>query len=351
MDTCDWVRTHFPDVIAADPAMTSVLRKVIEVAKSNLDVVLIGESGVGKELLAQSIHRLSERSKGPLVAISMAALPEAMIEAELFGHHRGAFTGALETRSGRFEQANTGTLFLDEIGSLPLGLQSKLLRALQERAYYPIGGTQLVQSNVRVIAAADQNLIDLVKGAKFEAALYFRFQVSIRIPPLRDRPGDVGAIANAHIESCNRKYGKQFSPLTRSTIQFLGRQPWPGNVRQLLSVVEWAVVQSEDGERILSIAEFEPLLTEWTTDGESNAGLPQDKMTLHQILGELTRRRLLLFAGNRSEAAKSLGVTRGTFRNWCYRYNVSGFDREAKASVSEPLSQQTGESARLGQLN
>lgn len=325
MDSQDLAQ-QFEGFVAVDPAMIGVLRMAGQVAQSDLDVVLVGESGVGKELIAQGIHRLSRRSKSPLIAISMAAVPEAMIEAELFGHHRGAFTGASETRAGRFEQANTGTLFLDEIGSLPLALQPKLLRALQEKAYYPLGGLQVLEANVRVIAATDKDLVELVKNGKFEKGLYFRFQVSIQIPALRQRPADIGAIANAHLQVCNLKYEKAFGRMSPAIVRFLERQPWPGNVRQLLSVVEWAIIQGRPGRHALGAEDFESILADWTDIRKSNGEDDLDTMTIDEILAQLARSRLLRYRGNRTEAAKSLGVTRGTFRNWCYRYKIEGFD-------------------------
>lgn len=320
------IRRKFPDVIAESSAMMAVLEHAAKLAECELDLMLVGESGVGKELLAQGVHQLSQRANGPFVAINVAALPETMIESELFGHEKGAFTGASNRHIGRFEQAHRGTLFLDEIGHLPRSLQPKLLRALEENAFFRLGGERLIRADVRVIAATDQDLIEMVKAGTFLNSLYFRFQAMIEIPPLRERPADIGALAEHFLHVYNRKHSRNLISVSPEALDYLKQQPWPGNVRQLLNALEVAVVQANPIQRTLEVDDFQPLLRAWEdmpagqVSGRESTGL--DHLTLDQIHEMVIRQRLEVYQGNKTKAAQSLGINRETLRNLCKKYGI-----------------------------
>jgi len=313
-------------MIVEDLAMIAVLQEAAKVAESDLDVVLLGETGVGKELLARGIHELSRRSNGPFVAINVAALPETMIESELFGYEKGAFTGAFSQHVGRFEQANGGVLFLDEIGHLPLSLQPKLLRALENKTFERLGGRKSIRSDVRILAATDKDLIELVKAGLFEGSLYFRFQAAIRIPPLRDRPADITALAQHFLPVYNRKHFKDLKSVSPEALAYLRRHPLPGNVRQLLNALECAVVRAEPTKQTLEVDDFQGPLAAWEASPHplmTGIGLSElDRLTLDQILEVLIRRRLEIYKSNKTKAADSLGISRGTFRAWCRKYGI-----------------------------
>ena len=316
----------FPHIIATDPMMIAVLQQAVELARSELDLMIVGESGVGKELLARSLHQLSQRSKNPFVAVSLPAFSDTVFESELFGHERGAFTGAYRRHIGCFERAHGGTLFLDEIGHLPLPLQSKLLRALEEKAFNRVGGESLTRADVRILAATDQNLIELVKQGRFEKALYFRFRSTIHIPPLRERPADIPVLIEHYFKAYNRKYAKNLAGISPEALAYLERHPWPGNVRQLASVLEQAIVQIPPTQRVLDANDFKPLLRAWegtTADLLRNCEWTElDSFTLDQIHALVIRRRLERFKGNKTRAAESLGISRETLRHWCAKYGL-----------------------------
>jgi len=321
----DDIREKFPHFITEDPATIAVLREAVELAGSDLDVMILGESGVGKEVLARGMHQLSRRAKGPFVAINLAAIPETMVESEVFGYEKGAFTGAGGRHLGRFEQADQGILFLDEIGHLPRSLQSKLLRTLQEKAFYRLGGEKLVTAEVRVLAATDSDVIELVKKGAFEKSLYFRFQVVIKIPPLRERPADIPVLIQYYLETNNSKYAKAIHSISSQTLEYLHQYPWPGNVRQLMNTIEWAVVRAHPVEQRLEIDRLKPLLEAWEELPEdllSGRGWTQlDQLILDDLLKLVIQRRLQLYKGNKKKAAESLGIGRGTFRIWCKKYS------------------------------
>ncbi len=316
------IRAKFPHIIVEDPAMISVLHEAAELARSDFDLLIVGETGVGKELLAHGIHRLSRRAEGPFVAINLAAIPEGVIESELFGHERGAFTGAGERRLGRFEQADRGTLFMDEIGHLPLHLQAKLLRVLQEKAFYRLGGGGLIDVDVRVVAATDKDLAKSVKEGRFERSLYFRFKGVLRIPPLRERRADVAALAKHYLHTYNRKYGKDIISFSPEALEYLGGQSWPGNVRQLMSVVEGAVLRSGARQQVLGKEDLRRLLVEWE-DWQAADSLDRlDQLKVEEVLEQLIRRRLEIHGWNKSRAAESLGISRWTLHAWCKKYGI-----------------------------
>jgi DNA-binding NtrC family response regulator len=236
-------RRGAPRIIGDDPKLRQVTQQLHRAAGTDTTVLLEGESGTGKELFARSLHALSPRAEGPFVAINCAAIPENLLETELFGHEKGAFTGANARKPGRFEVAHRGTLFLDEIGEMPLALQSKILRALEERCFERVGGTQLLHVDVRVVAATNRNLKQSVAARQFREDLYFRLSVfPITVPPLRERAGDIPILATTFVERFCRDLTKKPLAISLAALDQLKAYPWPGNVRELQNCIERAVI-------------------------------------------------------------------------------------------------------------
>ena len=270
------------EIVGASPPIKKVLLQVEQVAKTTATVLLTGETGTGKELVARAIHRLSPRREKPLITVNCASLPSTLIESELFGREKGAFTGALTRQAGRFEIAHGSTLFLDEIGELPLELQGKLLRVLEEGRFERLGSTRTIQVDVRVIAATHRELKKEVGRGNFREDLFYRINVfSIEIPPLRERIEDIPLLTWAFVNEFSEKMGKKIQMINRKTMEALQRYPWPGNVRELRNVIERAVIVSSGGILQVQI----PLLAE--ADHPSTTTLEE---TEHQhILGVLER--------------------------------------------------------------
>jgi len=244
-------RYRFENIIGTSPEMQNVFKTVAQVAPSRATVLLTGESGTGKELVAAAIHHRSSRKEGPFIRLHCAALAESLLESELFGHERGAYTGADRRREGRFEQANGGTLFLDEISEISGSTQVKLLRVLQEREFERVGGNQTIRTDVRLIAATNRDLKKLVDEGRFREDLFYRLNViNITLPSLRQRPSDVPALAMHFLERYARENEKQLTSFSDEALAALAHYPWPGNVREIENVVERAVVMC-DGEAIL----------------------------------------------------------------------------------------------------
>ncbi|MFO0585460.1 MAG: sigma 54-interacting transcriptional regulator [Anaeromyxobacter sp.] len=253
-DQADYLRSElaaehgFHEIVGGSPALLEALRGVSQVAATDATVLLTGETGTGKELFARAIHDRSARREGPLVKVNCAAIPAALIESEFFGHERGAFTGATQRREGRFSLADGGTLFLDELGELPLELQGKLLRVLQEGEFEPVGGTRTRKVDVRVVAATNRDLAREVREGRFREDLYFRLSVfPLRLPPLRERGDDVVLLARALTEQLSRALGKRVAPPGPADAAALRSYGWPGNVRELRNVLERAIITSTDG--------------------------------------------------------------------------------------------------------
>ena len=239
-------RRGAPQIVGEDAKLKHVTVALQRAATTDTTVLLEGESGTGKELFARALHALSPRADGPFVAINCAAIPETLLETELFGHEKGAFTGAAARKPGKFELAHRGTLFLDEIGDLPLSLQAKILRALEEKAFERVGGTALLQVDVRVVAATNRNLKAAVAARQYREDLYFRLSVfPIVIPPLRERPADITMLVRHFIERFCKDLNKKPLALAPSALEELGAYPWPGNVRELQNCIERAVILTE----------------------------------------------------------------------------------------------------------
>ena len=234
---------RFEQIIGNSPALESVLEQVEQVAPTDSTVLIQGETGTGKELIARAIHNLSARCGRPFVKLNCAAIPFDLLESELFGHERGAFTGAIAQKIGRFELADKGTLFLDEVGDIPPGLQPKLLRVLQEQEFERLGSTRTHQVDVRLVAATNRNLPDMVKRNEFRSDLYYRLNVfPIPLPPLRARREDIPALVEHFVEIYGRRMGKQIDEISSETMSELGSYAWPGNIRELQNFIERSVI-------------------------------------------------------------------------------------------------------------
>jgi formate hydrogenlyase transcriptional activator len=237
---------NFEEIVGRSPLLLAALRKIEQVAATDATVLILGETGTGKELFARAIHDRSPRKARPLVKVNCGAIPTGLVESELFGHVKGAFTGALQNRTGRFQLAHGGTLFLDEVGELPPDTQVKLLRALQEQEFEPVGGSRTVRVDVRVIAATNRDLAESVRGGSFRADLLYRLNVfPIEIPPLRDRADDVSLLAAFFLSRIAKRLGKPVKAFSRQSVRRMLEYPWPGNVRELQNIVERAVILSD----------------------------------------------------------------------------------------------------------
>ncbi len=297
------------------PTMVPVARAVERVARTEATVLLLGESGTGKEVVAQAIHRLGARASGPFMAVNCAALSENLLESELFGHEKGAFTGALARRRGRIEAAEGGTFFLDEIGELKPALQAKLLRVLQERRFERVGGNQSIVCNVRWIAATHRDLKAMMKDGAFREDLYHRLAVfPIQIPPLRDRLEDLPHLAEVLAARIGANLGLRTLQIDSSAIDLLRTRPWPGNIRQLANAIERAAILA--GTSTLRAEHF-------CFETEAGAAPESCARTLEDLEREAIRRALDLHGGNRRKAAEYLGIGLRTLYEKLKKYGAS----------------------------
>ncbi len=303
-------------IIATDPAMSHVCKLIEKVAPADVSVLLLGESGTGKELLAKAIHRLSTRRDGKFVAINCAAIPEQLLESELFGHERGAFTGAIKQVLGKAEVAAGGTLFLDEIGDLPIGLQPKLLRFLQDRTIERIGGRQVIPIDVRIICATNQNLESRIAEGHFRQDLFFRVsEVAIRVPPLRERAGAPTVLAHAFLHRFGALHGRPRRGFTREAIEALESYNWPGNIRELENRVKTAVILAEDP--MITVAD---LALPAATSSASPLNLREARAAAEK---QAVAAVVASTEGNLSRAAELLGVSRPTLYDLVERYKIN----------------------------
>jgi DNA-binding NtrC family response regulator len=304
-------RFGLENIIGESKAMHDIFDTVRQVASSRATVLILGESGTGKELIAHAIHNLSNRNKTRFIAFNCAAFSPQLIESELFGHERGAFTGAVERRIGRFEQAAGGTLFLDEIAEIDSNVQVKLLRALDPGVFERVGGNQSIRADVRLIAATNRDLASVVREGKFREDLYYRLNVvQIRVPSLRERKEDIPLLANAFLKEICERDGKAFRPLSPDAMECLLRYDWPGNVRELKGAIDSGLTLST-GQQVT--ARDLPLAVRGRTESVTHReNAPQDQVNLQENERRLIRRALDESGGNRTEAAKKLGISRRT---------------------------------------
>jgi DNA-binding NtrC family response regulator len=308
------------NIVGESPAMREVFEVVHQVAPTRATVLLLGESGTGKELIAKAIHQLSPRSQLPMVTVHCAALAPTLLESELFGHEKGAFTGAHERRVGRFEQAQGGTLFLDEIGEIDQTLQVKLLRFLGERTFERVGSNKTLTADLRLIAATNKNLEEQIKAGKFREDLFFRLAVvQITLPPLRERGGDIVLLARVFLREFSAENNKKVNEFTPDALEALMNYRWPGNVRELRTAVEHAVVLSR-GDKI-SVRDLPAALR----GGGARASLSaQTDLTVAEGEKQLIARALKENDGNRTVAARKLAISRRTLHRKLHLYHLEG---------------------------
>lgn len=311
---------RFEDIVGKSKALGKVFSILPQVSKSEATVLLLGESGTGKELFAKAVHNLSERSKGPFVAVNCGALPDNLLESELFGYKAGAFTDARKDKPGRFELAAGGTIFLDEIGDLPANLQVKLLRVLQEKSYEPLGSVSSVKSDVRVVAATNRNLEELVNEGSFRQDLYYRLNVvTLNLPPLRERREDIPLLVNYFTTRLNSLQGKDISGLSEDALQIVMRHDFPGNVRELENILEFSFILCPSG--FVQVEHLPEYLQPKSETVEDESEIP---MTLEEIKCRAIQRALTRNNGKRMATCRELGITKDTLRRAIARCENSG---------------------------
>lgn len=313
-------------VIGKSPAMQEMIEMVQQVAPSKATILITGESGTGKELIAKAIHQLSPRAKQPLVTVHCAALSATLLESELFGHEKGAFTGAHERRIGRFEQADGGTLFLDEIAEIDQTVQVKLLRVLGERSFERVGSNKTLTVDVRLVTATNKRLEEQVGAGNFREDLFFRLRVvEISLPPLRERGGDITLLAHAFLRELAKENGKAIEGFSPEVMEALASYPWPGNVRELRTSIEHAVVLSR-GDRITIRDLPQTVRQKGSSLGKGLAGgLAGNDLTVKEAEKQLIIRALKGTGGNRTLAAKKIGMSRRTLHRKLRTYHLEGF--------------------------
>jgi DNA-binding NtrC family response regulator len=339
----------FEDLVGRSDAMKEVFRLVDRVASSSATVLITGESGTGKELIARAIHQRSDRANKPFIRVNCAALPETLLESELFGHERGAFTGAVERRVGRFELAHTGTLLLDEISETSLGLQSKLLRILQEREFERVGGTKTVKVDVRVLCTSNRDLPQAVKESKFREDLFYRLNVvPIPLPPLRDRNGDITLLTEYFLRRYAERHRRPLPTLTPESRDALITHRWPGNVRELENTVERTVLLTDGGPLAaadLGLGDARALMPDGAPKaggealGRTTSAVPEADAVNHlNNLADVERvvilRVLQKAAGNRTQAARLLGISVRTLYTKLREYETAPEQKSQPEEVS-----------------
>ena len=322
-------RYSFSNMIGKSPNMEQVFDLIGTVADSRATVLVTGESGTGKELVARALHYNSSRASGPFIRLNCAALPKDLMESELFGHEKGAFTGAIKQTRGRFEMADGGTLLLDEISEIDPGLQAKLLRVLQEREFERIGSTQTIKVDVRIITTTNRDLQKEVEEGNFREDLFYRLNViEIGLPSLRERKDDIPALVKCFLDRYNADNAKEIEGIDDDAMDLLGRYDWPGNIRELENYIERAVVVSRGP--VLATTDFPGRLLSGPSGRESD-GLTVG-LTVHEVERRLIMKTLEAFRGNRTEAAAQLGISTRTLRNKLHEYGAMDAFKESNGA-------------------
>ncbi len=319
----------FAEIVGQSPPMQSVFELVEKVAPAKTPVLILGESGTGKELIARAIHTHSTREGKPFIKVNCAALSENILESELFGHEKGAFTGAIRRKPGRFEIAADGTIFLDEIGEISPNLQVKLLRVLQEREFERVGGIETIKMEARLLAATNQNLENLVRAKTFREDLYYRLNVvSLQLPPLRERGEDIPMLVRHFISKYRDESGKQIEGINGEAMKHLMMYPWPGNIRELENAIERAIVLTDSSQ--IALDDFTPNIIQAGAGAESGTGTSVDSGSnglserIESYEKHLIQNALIAASGNMSQAAVELGIKRTTLRYKMEKYNLLG---------------------------
>ena len=330
----------FQDLIGKSPAIKIVKETIEKIAPYDINVLITGESGTGKEVVAKTIHKLSKRKDKPFVAINCASLPADLLESELFGYKKGAFTGATSDKKGLIEEANGGTLFLDEIGEMPMSLQAKLLRFLEERKIRPLGSTKEIEVDVRIISATNRNLEEEIEKGNFREDLYYRLStIIIKIPPLRERKEDIPLLAEHFLKEFQEKYGKRFEKISQDFLDFLMKYEFKGNIRELRNLLEKAVILSEGGELkspIQKTTDINSIFIDNPNDEFYVKAFPEEGIDLKKVLGNIEKalleKGLELAGGTKTKAAEILGLS---FREFRYRYSKYNPKEEKEIIVDE----------------
>ena len=324
--------TKFHGLHGTSPAMQELFALAQKIAQCDVNVLITGETGTGKELLAQAIHRASPRASRQMVAFSCVNLPETLIEDELFGHEKGAFTGALAMRRGRVEVADQSTLFLDEIGDVKLGLQPKLLRVLQERSFERLGSNGTVNVNIRLICATNRNLAEMVQQGTFREDLYYRLNVvQLHLPPLRDRRDDIPLLAQLFVLSSAQQFNKSARRFSHSALRALEEYSWPGNVRELENAVQRSVVLSES--QTVDLCHL-PAAIRSTSEEPANSGSYEEEV--RQFKRRLLLRTLRTCGWRKAESARALGVARGYLHRLINQLDISHEEALYEATTTQP---------------
>jgi DNA-binding NtrC family response regulator len=332
-------RYAFHNLIGKSPSMQDIYTKIEQVADSRTTVLIAGESGTGKELVAKALHYNSGRRERPFIALNCAALPETLIESELFGHEKGSFTDATARRVGQFELANTGTLFLDEIGDLSAMTQAKLLRVLQEREFTRVGGVQSIKVDVRIVTATNQNLEELVRKGQFREDLYYRINViALYLPPLRERGDDIPLLAKHFLAKRIEEENRPLQEFSKDAVDLLSRYPWPGNVREMENIVEQAFIWSK-GSDTITPEHLPPILKNDTRSSSLRDDTLAGRLSLEKAVMEFER-EIILDALKRTNyiqthAANLLGISRRMLK---YRMDTLGIGRPDQEVSTEPSS-------------
>jgi DNA-binding NtrC family response regulator len=320
---------NFEEIVGTSGALEAALKQVEVVAPTESTVLILGETGTGKELIARAIHSLSARSGRAFVKLNCAAIPSGLLESELFGHEKGAFTGAVAQRIGRFELANGGTLFLDEVGDIPLDLQPKLLRVLQEQEFERLGSTRTQRVDVRMVAATNRNLEQMVRDKQFREDLYFRLNVfPIRIPPLRERTGDIPLLVRHYVEKYAQRMNKRIETIPEEAMATLCRYSWPGNIRELQNLIERAVILTPGSVLQIQIKELQS-----SGPNASTATGTLEDVERQRILEALRETGAVI--GGRQGAAARLGLKRTTLLSKMQRLGISRFTQYTSAMQNE----------------